>query len=133
MVSSRNNNETICDTIKNILVIEDDQAIRDSIKMALEFEGYNVFTAANGKEGIEVLQKMPRPCIILLDLMMPIMNGWDFVDTVEKDMVLATIPVVVVSAYSEGREIKASGIIKKPVDLNALLNLVKKFCVKGQG
>jgi CheY-like chemotaxis protein len=115
--------------VKNILVIEDNKEIQDSLKVALEVEGYNVFTADNGKEGLEALNKMPTPCVILLDLMMPVMNGWEFVDEISKDIMLSSIPVVVVSAFGDKKGTpKTEGYIQKPVDLDALLNTVSKHC-----
>lgn len=122
--------EPICN-IHNTLVIEDDEAIRDSLKLVLELEGYSVFTAANGKEGLEMLKNIPRPCIIFLDLMMPIMNGWEFIDAIEKDDILAEIPVIIVSAFADkSKTTHAKGIVKKPVDINDLLKFVNKYCVK---
>lgn len=114
---------------KSILVVEDNKEIQDSLKMALEVEGYNVFTADNGKEGMEKLGKMPTPCMILLDLMMPVMNGWEFVDAISKDIMLSTIPVVVVSAFGDKKGTpKTDGYIQKPIDLDALLSTVCKHC-----
>lgn len=119
----------LCDNNKKTLVIEDDKAIRDSLKFVLEFEGYKVFTAANGKEGIDLLLKIPRPCLILLDLMMPVMNGWEFIETMGKNTTLSNIPVIVVSAFTErAKDINAKAIMKKPVDIFELLNIVKEHC-----
>ena len=114
----------------SILIIEDDEGIRTSLRLALEFEGYTVFTAANGKEGLDVLPTMPRPCLILLDLMMPVMNGWEFIKALEEgDVTLATIPVVIVTAFAEqAQALKSKGVIKKPVDLDVLFQAVKKWC-----
>lgn len=126
-----NENVSNCITSKNTLVIEDDPAIRETLKLVLEMEGYQVFTASNGKEGIELLRDIPKPCIILLDLMMPVMNGWEFVEAIEKDVILATIPVVVVSAFTDRtKTIKATDVIKKPVDLSALLKILQDYCGK---
>ena len=114
---------------KSILVVEDNKEIQDSLKMALEVEGYNVFTADNGKEAIERLRKMPTPCVILLDLMMPVMNGWEFVEAISKDIMLSTIPIIVVSAFGEkNTNPKPSAYIQKPIDLDALLSAVSKHC-----
>ena len=114
---------------RNILIVEDDDEIRNALRFALESEGYKVFTAANGKEGLGILPQIARPCLILLDLMMPVMNGWEFANALEKDMVLAGIPVVIVTAFSDqGASIKSKGIIKKPVDLDALFRIVRKWC-----
>jgi CheY-like chemotaxis protein len=119
---------------KNILVVEDDEGIRETLRLFLELEGYTVFTAVHGKDGLEVLKKIPRPCLILLDLMMPVMNGWEFADEIKKNEMLAVIPVVIVTAYSNKViPIKASGIIKKPIDLDALLRIVKTSCGEPTG
>lgn len=91
-------NEKVCN---NILIVEDEKGIQEVLKDALEMEGYTVFTADNGQEGLEMLPKMPTPCLILLDLMMPVMNGWQFAEVISKDMTLATIPVVLVTAYGD--------------------------------
>ena len=99
------------------------------MRVVLEMEGYTVYAANDGKEGIEVLSGMPRPCLILLDLMMPVMDGWAFVKALRHDMALATIPVVLVTAFSErAHGIMAEAIIKKPVDMDRLYKIVRDFC-----
>jgi CheY-like chemotaxis protein len=114
---------------KAVVVIEDDDMIRETLKYALEFEGYTVFTAANGRLGVEMLPNIPKPCLILLDLMMPVMNGWEFVEAIGKNMVLATIPIVVVTAFKEkAQTIQARKVVKKPVDLDYLFQIVKEYC-----
>lgn len=114
---------------RNILVVEDNKEIQDSLKQALEVEWYKVYTADNGKEGMNQLSMMPTPCLILLDLMMPIMNGWEFVDEINKNLMFSSIPIVVVSAFAEkSGSPKIHGYIQKPIDLDALLNSVSKHC-----
>lgn len=115
---------------KSILVIEDDEDILDILKTFLEIEGYKVKTALNGRIGLELLPQMEKPCLILLDLMMPVMDGWAFTEALEQDVVLACIPVVVVTAFSEkATSIKlARSIIKKPVDIDVLLRIVEQYC-----
>jgi CheY-like chemotaxis protein len=116
-------------TSRTILVVEDDEAIRDSLREALESDGYQVFTAEDGKLGLEMLDNMPRPCLILLDLMMPVMNGWQFLEKMKEDTSLATIPVVAVTASGErGKTAPADMLIKKPVDLDTLLSVIEKYC-----
>lgn len=116
---------------KSILVVEDNKEIQDSLKLALEIEGYHVFTADNGKQALEQLSRIPTPCIILLDLMMPVMNGWEFVDEISKDLMLSTIPIVVVSAFGDKKGTpKSIGYIQKPIDLDTLLDTVAKHCGK---
>ena len=113
----------------SVLIVEDEETIRDTLRLSLELEGYEVRTACNGKEALEVLPRMRRPCLILLDLMMPVMDGWGFVDAVDKDVTLATIPIVVVTAFSGSeKSIHAKQIVKKPFDLNELLHIVGQYC-----
>jgi len=112
-----------------ILIVEDDADIRESLAMLLDGEGYRVFSAANGRAGLDLLPKMPRPCVILLDLMMPVMDGWQFAHALETFDGYADVPVVLVTAYSnETRGIRHAGIIKKPVDVDALLACVARHC-----
>lgn len=114
---------------KSILVIEDDIDIQDALKQGLEMEGYSVFTANNGKEGMEQLYKIPTPCLILLDLMMPVMNGWEFVEEINKDLMLSTIPIVVVTAFGDKKNTPiTTGTIPKPIDFDSLLGTVCKHC-----
>jgi CheY-like chemotaxis protein len=113
----------------SILIVEDDDSIRTTLKVALEVNGYTVFAATNGKEGLEELSNIPRPCLILLDLMMPVMDGWEFVAMVDETLALASIPVIVITAFRENaRSIKAKEIIKKPVDLDILFDIVRQYC-----
>ena len=114
---------------KIVLVIEDNKEIQDSLKMALETEDYTVFTADNGKEGLELLTKIPTPCLILLDLLMPVMNGWEFIEAISTDLMFSMIPVVVVSALADKKDaIKIDGYIQKPIELNSLLEILRKHC-----
>jgi CheY-like chemotaxis protein len=114
---------------RNILLIEDESDIRTILKDALEWEGYRVYTASNGKEGMETLLEMPTPCLILLDLMMPVMNGWEFANALQTDRAYVDIPIVALSAFSDPeKKIRAQGFIKKPVDLDFLLGLVREHC-----
>lgn len=114
----------------SILVVEDNWDIREALRQALEVEGYEVYTAENGKIGLEKLRTVPRPCLILLDLMMPVMNGLDFLEVLQTNDLLATIPVGVVTAYGDlaAQARGAAGFIKKPVDLEALLSFVARYC-----
>jgi CheY-like chemotaxis protein len=119
-------------TDKTVLVVEDDESIRESLQQVLELEGYRVLAAANGQEALDVLQTPTRPLIrpglILLDLMMPVMNGWDFLQRVREDRNLATIPVIVVTAYSDwAGSLNAEGILRKPVEIDSLLAQVERY------
>jgi CheY-like chemotaxis protein len=115
---------------KDILVVEDDEGIRETLQLALELEGYAVTTACNGKEGLAALPLMRMPCLILLDLMMPVMNGWAFAEALRDDQMLAPIPVVIVTAFPDKAAgiTQARGVLKKPVELEGLLQMVRRFC-----
>ena len=114
---------------KGILIVEDDEDIRAAMQMILEFEGHQVCSAANGKLALDFLQNVPSlPSLILLDLMMPVMNGWEFAAALRKEEKLLSIPIVVVSAFPDKVEsIQAKAVIKKPVDLAQLRNAVKNY------
>lgn len=113
-----------------ILIIEDDEDIRDLMKAMLEAEGYHPFTASNGEEGFTVLSEISKPCMILLDMMMPIMDGWTFSDEIKKNSKYQNIPLLAVTAFAEQITAKEKfiGVLKKPVRLESLLNLVKQHC-----
>lgn len=114
--------------MNTILVIEDDLSIRETLKEALSSEGFHVLTAGNGEEGLTLMRQSPRPSLVLLDMMMPIMNGRAFLDAVMADVVLAPIPVVVMSATAdESTSRGARAFIKKPPDLDLLLQLIHRY------
>ncbi len=111
-----------------ILVIEDDMDIRETCRQVLECEGYSVVTAANGAQGIEILRTPVYPALILLDLMMPVMNGWEFLKARSGDPALQAIPVVVVTAagLAAGEQpASVQGFLRKPLELEDLLEAVK--------
>lgn len=119
---------------KSIVVIEDDDDIRQVIRVYLELEGYEVFTASNGRHGLDLLTQIPRPGLIFLDLMMPVMNGWQFVDLLHADPALATIPVIVITAdTSTVRSIRAERVIHKPFDPDVLYEVAREYCAPNPG
>lgn len=127
---SREHGPMTCGTFRNILLVEDEPDIQESLKDALESEGYRVVAASNGREALDRLHDMPRPGLILLDLMMPVMNGWEFADALQADLEHSAIPILVFTAFSQetkGRTIAARGVLTKPVDLNGLFGAVKRF------
>src|SRR5262245_8815338 len=114
----------------SVLVVEDDFDLRDALVPILEYEGHRVVSAANGREALDRLQAMPLPSLILLDLMMPVMNGEAFRAEQLRDPRLAAIPVVVVSADPTAEEqaarMGAVGCIRKPFDVDDLLATVRR-------
>lgn len=111
-----------------ILLVEDDYDIRESLRELLEVEGFHVDTAVNGREALDKLAHIKRPCVVLLDLMMPVMDGWETMHHLKQDVLLASIPVVVVSAAERTQPPEAARFIKKPYSLDALLDTVNEFC-----
>ncbi len=119
---------------KSVLLIEDDDDIRNMIALALESEGYTVFQAANGRAGLDLLNQPDiHPCLILLDVMMPVLNGWEFLKQLKEGNadILAPLPIYVISAAGEHADLarkQATGFIKKPLDLDYLYQIVEKYC-----
>ena len=115
-----------------ILIVEDDDATREAMKALLERDGYRVVTAADGQEGIEQLRGGLEPSLILLDLSMPRMDGFQFRREQVQDSRLALIPVVVHSAGAAAERgtlaLGAAAYLEKPVDVERLLALVAQLC-----
>jgi CheY-like chemotaxis protein len=118
-----------------ILVVEDNDDVREMMAVTLELEGHRVDTAANGRDALEKLRTGEKPCLILLDLMMPVMNGWEFRRALQQDPVLRTVPVVVVSAATGDivKKTPADAFLPKPVDMDRLLDVVCDLCEGGAG
>jgi CheY-like chemotaxis protein len=134
-----------------ILVVDDDHAIRESLSELLEDEGYHVAKATNGQEALEVLARVGPPCVILLDLMMPVMDGYEFMGRKTADPALASIPVVVITAagvariqgviegiidgmvpeiedVAQGSDARIPVVLPKPVRADTLISAVRRFC-----
>ena len=113
-----------------IFIVEDDVDTREMLGRFLELEGFQVETAANGRQALDLLAGGVRACVILLDLMMPVMDGWQFRREQVRDEDLARIPVIVVSAAGRERlqQIEADAYLSKPVDLEELLKQITQFC-----
>ena len=117
--------------MKRVLVIEDDRAIREAVAEVLSMEGYVVTEAGNGVEGLREARARP-PSLIVLDLMMPTMNGWQFREAQRQDPALADIPVIVLSAYSDmaGPRLDVAARFPKPFDVVTLLLAIDKYAVR---
>jgi CheY-like chemotaxis protein len=116
-----------------VLVVEDDPDIRQSLIDALEDHGYGVLSAVNGQDALEKLASAdPRPCLILLDMMMPVMDGREFRQEQLRDPELAKVPVVVLSAYRDvaqaAGDLKAHAYMSKPVRLTELMSTIAEAC-----
>ena len=116
-----------------VLVVEDNTDVRDAVIAAVETAGHAAIGAENGRRALELLRSRKfDACLILLDLMMPVMDGWQFRAQQLRDPELGTIPVVVFTAFRDaGRTARALGAVaglQKPVDPDELLHLVDEHC-----
>ena len=112
-----------------VLVVEDDADIRDLVAETLRPEGYTVVEAANGQEALDWLRSNARPCLILLDLMMPVLSGPELLELMAEDEVLASLPVVVVSAIADRGSVPGVlRFLQKPVPSDVLRGVVAEFC-----
>lgn len=119
---------------KRVLVVDDDDSIRMTVAEALGFEGYEVITATNGAEALEQV-RTARPDAVVLDLMMPTMDGWQFMAACRDEELCGGTPVLVMSAYRNLTETAPSLIIDaylaKPFDLTLLLDTVERLIQRG--
>jgi CheY-like chemotaxis protein len=112
-----------------ILVVDDDRGAMEALSDILEYEGYHVHRAQNGLQALEHLQQTrPCPSLIILDLLMPVMDGWEFRMRQKEDPELAQVPVLVVTAIGATAGIDAVDVLHKPVDVDALLRTVARYC-----
>ena len=115
----------------SVLIVEDDRDTREMLGRFLELEGFQVQTAANGELALKLLYGEQTPSVIILDLMMPVMNGWQFRVAQQSDPNLSEIPVVVVTAAGVRDDIpaiSADGWLSKPVDFDRLLATIGPLC-----
>jgi CheY-like chemotaxis protein len=113
-----------------VLIVEDDEDLREMMAQLLMLEGFDAATVANGREALEYLHHARKPDVILLDLMMPVMDGWEFRRQQQADPELAPVPVIVLSALDQARaaNVEATAFLKKPLDFDRLLDLVRTYC-----
>jgi len=123
----------VATSFEHILVVEDDRALRESLRDALELEGYVAVCVENGQAALQHLATGARPCIILLDLMMPGMDGWTFRQETLKDKSLASIPVIVMTAATPARAaaVAAEVVLYKPLHMGRVMDLVQEHCPDG--
>jgi len=114
-----------------ILLVEDDDLLREGLRQVLEEDGCRVQTAAEGAEALDLLRTTgTSPCVILLDLMMPGMNGWDFLRLLGGHPVLSKIPIIVASAYPfSEKEVLPGVVLHKPFSTARLKQVIETACL----
>lgn len=118
---------------KSILIVEDDVDVRETLAEVLTEEGYNIVAFAGGRAALEHLRtSQARPGLILLDLMMPNMDGWEFRAEQQRNVNLTKVPTVILSADGNVDKnmssLQADGYLRKPIHIRTLLQLVESFC-----
>jgi CheY-like chemotaxis protein len=130
--------DTVTEPCKNlVMIVEDDRDVRDTIVEVLQDHGYRTLSGHNGAHGLEILHAATeRPCVILLDIMMPVMDGRQFRASQREDSELAGIPVILLTAHGDVRratdELGVDATLTKPVRLDTLLATVERFCQPAQ-
>jgi CheY-like chemotaxis protein len=111
----------------SVLIVDDEPGLCESLRDFLEDEGYRVSTAANGAEALHLLEGDELPCVMILDLIMPLVTGNQVYETMQRDPRLAKVPIVV-STSDPARAPAGALIMKKPINLDRLLGAVKRHC-----
>jgi CheY-like chemotaxis protein len=112
---------------KTVIVVDDEEDVRENLRDLLEASGFRVETAANGADALQRLRAVEHPCVILLDLLMPVMDGWQFLAEMSRDPLLAPIPVCICTSAPD-RAPAGYALLKKPVDVVVLLDEVRRNC-----
>jgi CheY-like chemotaxis protein len=112
----------------SLLIVEDDDGARSALGDIFGLEGYDVAYSCNGREALSHLRSSPLPNVIILDLQMPVMDGWQFRLEQKKDQSIANVPVIVVTAFHRSADIDAVAVMHKPIDVERLLDTVRIYC-----
>lgn len=116
----------------SVLLVEDDPDLREDLAYLIQYEGFTVTTASNGRDALARLAEMGAPCVIILDLMMPVMDGWELRAELLKMPDFADVPVVLLSGVadveSQAKSLQAVDYLTKPIDLKRLYSAVSLYC-----
>ena len=112
---------------KTVLVVEDDDDLRELFAACLARYGYSVAEAVNGQDALDFLKTQPRPCLVLLDMRMPVMDGAQFLAALHQEHTFDSMPVVVVSATAPNVS-GARRVVRKPVSPEQIAAIAHEFC-----
>jgi DNA-binding response OmpR family regulator len=113
-----------------VLIVEDEEDLREMLRDALELNGYSVVTASNGQEALNKIANIDQLCLVILDLLMPVMNGWDCFQKIRERSEFASVPVVVHTSAVAGAPAGATQVLQKPLKFDRLLSVVKEYCAQ---
>jgi CheY-like chemotaxis protein len=115
--------------LRQVLIVDDDFDTREALSALLQSSGYSVVAAGNGQEALSCLRDSCSSSIgiIILDLMMPVMNGWEFLAHQSRDAALARIPAIIVTATPVQQPLSAKAVLTKPLQFDSLVQLINRY------
>jgi CheY-like chemotaxis protein len=111
-----------------VLIVEDEEDLREMMREALEMKGYRVVTAEEGQDALRKIDSIDQLCLVLLDLLMPGMNGWDFLAKMRERPELDEVPVIVHSSASTRAPAGVTRVLQKPILFDRLISVVGEYC-----
>jgi CheY-like chemotaxis protein len=111
-----------------VFVIEDEEELREMMREALELNGYEVVTAAEGQQALDRISGIQNLCLVILDLVMPGMNGWDFFAEMRQRKELGAVPVIIYTSSPARAPRGATRVLQKPMTFERLLSTVREYC-----
>jgi two-component system chemotaxis response regulator CheY len=115
-------------TQHTVLIVEDEEDLRELMQASLELRGYRVVTAQDGQEALDKIDSIEQLCLVLLDLLMPGMNGWDFFEKMRQRPELSEVPVIVHSSASSHAPAGVTRVLQKPIQFERLISVVSEYC-----
>lgn len=113
-----------------VLLVEDEEDLRETMRDALELNGFEVIAAEDGQAALEALDHIDHVCLVLLDLLMPRMNGWDFFEQMRARPALADVPVIVHSSAPGQAPKGVTRVLQKPLGFEQLISIVQEYCTE---
>ena len=120
-------------SLGRVLVVDDDEEIRGTLGAVLQAEGFDVLEARNGLHALQQLLRSPLPDLILLDMTMPVLTGFEFLEMQQEDPRIRAIPVIAVTVHAKVAEIRGvRRVVRKPFDLNQLLEMIREVLAESR-